>query len=180
MRRPTTRLLLAGAAVALTSGCAAGQIAQTADSISTVDGARGSVGAIELRNISFEAPDTDGWIAGDDVGLRFYAANEDPVESDELVAVTSEFFDGEAGQSLPVEIPAGQGVDFSDQGGATVELTGLTEQLYSSVRVDVTFSFQRAGDVTVSVPVGVSLDYSEEGKPTFDFHAQEETGATQG
>ncbi len=173
MARLTTRLLLTGAAVTLIAGCAAGQVSQTADAISTVDGARATVGQIELRDVSFEAPGAEGWAAGDDVRLQFFAVNSDPVEADELVSVTSGSFDGESGQSLPVEIPAGQSVDFRDTAGETVELTGLADQLYSSVRVDVTFTFERAGEVTVSVPVGVSLDYIEDEKPQFDFHPEE-------
>lgn len=178
MRRLTTRLSLVGVALASTAGCAAGQISQTADSISTVDGAHGSVGEIDLRDVAFAAPDENGWSAGDDVRLEFSAVNSDPVEPDALVSVTSPLFDGDSGSALPVEIPASGSVDFRTD--ALVELSGLSEQLYSSVRVDVTFSFERAGDVTVSVPVGVSLEYSEEDKPTFDFHSEADPGADEG
>ena len=61
-----------------------------------------------------------------------------------------------AAQQVPVPIPGGSLVSF-DQGAATAELTGLTRELVSGQAVMITFTFAKAGSVTLLVPVATPL-----------------------
>lgn len=174
MHRLLSRLGPACVVLAVLTGCSAGQIAQTASSVSTVDGTTANVGTIALRDIALAYPEEGVWQPGDDVRLEFVAVNGAPLDSDSLVSVSSPVFGGDsAGASdLPVELPASTDVSFYGS-GVRLELTGLTESLRPTVRVPVTFTFQVAGEVTVSVPVGVPQDVVESDAEPFDFHGEE-------
>jgi copper(I)-binding protein len=67
-------LAAAGLALALT-GCAAGQLAQTAYENSTVDGATGGVGTILLRDITIAFPDSGRYVKGDSAQLKLNIVN---------------------------------------------------------------------------------------------------------
>jgi hypothetical protein len=79
--RPTrARLRTAGAAVAvaatlLTSGCAAGRAAQTADQVPTQDGVNATVRNMALRGLSVEAPASPYYVAGSDVVVNLVLVN---------------------------------------------------------------------------------------------------------
>lgn len=179
MHRLLSRLapaaLAGGLAVGAVTGCSAGQIAQTANQVSTVDGSTATIGNISLRDITFEYPPNGTYEPGDDARLEFTAVNSATLDADSLVSVSSTAFDGapvDSGSDLPVQLPAGTDVSFGGD-GELLELTDLTEQLLPSVRVPVTFTFQVAGEVTVMVPVAVPLDYVEKDVEPFDFHVEE-------
>jgi len=160
--------------VAVATGCSAGQIAQTANQVSTVDGSGADVGDIALRDITLEYPEAGTYEQGDDVRVEFVAVNTAELESDTLVSVSSSAFGGEADSDsgLPIELPPASDVSFTDE-GAVIELTDLAEQLRPSVRVPVTFTFEVAGEVTVMVPVAVPLEFVENEAEPFDFHGEE-------
>jgi copper(I)-binding protein len=84
---------LAVAAALVTSACAAGQQAATANEQSTIDGANASVGTINLRAAVLEAPsgNTAFWPAGSDVALKVVIVNNG-TKPDRLVSVTSPAF----------------------------------------------------------------------------------------
>jgi copper(I)-binding protein len=78
---------------------------------------------------------------------------------------------------VQIQIPAGSTVFLGGTGGPTVELTGLSEQLTSGQRIEVTLTFQRAGEVTVpavvatpdrALPRGQGFDFHDEGVQSRD------------
>lgn len=176
MQRPKLRLAPVVAVLVLATGCAAGQVTGTNTQVSTVDGAGANVGDIALRDITFEYPDGGLYEAGDSVRLLFTVVNRDPLEADALIDVSSPAFEGDldSDEGLPIELPAR--VDVSFQGdGAALELTDAVETLRPSVQVDVTFTFEVAGEVTVQVPVAVPLEYEQADAEPFDFHEEAES-----
>jgi copper(I)-binding protein len=83
-----TLLLTAGLALAA-SACGAGQIAETADQITTVDGATADVGTIGLRDIAIAYPEGGAYAEGDDARLELVIVNSG-IESDALVQVRTD------------------------------------------------------------------------------------------
>lgn len=81
-----------GAAVLMTA-CAAGQHAQTSDEKPTLDGTEGSVGQINLVNVSLHAPSGSSYAAGADAALSVYISNGAD-SADKLTNVTSSAFPG--------------------------------------------------------------------------------------
>jgi copper(I)-binding protein len=73
---------------------------------------------------------------------------------------------------VQIPIPAGSTVFLGGAGGPTVELAGLSEELTSGQRVEVTLTFQRAGEVTVPAVVATPDRALPRGEP-FDFHHEE-------
>lgn len=81
---------IAVAAVLSTSACAAGQLAQTADEKPSIDGVNRTVGAIDLRAVSIQAPDTGtpAYVAGTAAKLQIVFVNTSN-KSDTLTSITS-------------------------------------------------------------------------------------------
>jgi hypothetical protein len=81
------------AAALLTSACAAGQHAQTADEHSTIDGTSADVGGINLRGLSIEAPSgsTAYYPPGADVQVKLVIVNN-AQQADQLTSITSPAF----------------------------------------------------------------------------------------
>lgn len=155
-RRFTGRALLAsvavGAAIAA-SGCASGQIAQTAEEQPGVPGAEGSVGAIQLHNVAVAYPASGVYDVGSTARLTFVIVN-DGDRGDRLVSVSSGSakvvrIDGD-GDAIKVGPQANVNV-YGD--GPKVVLTNLVRQLRSSEQTSVTFRFAKAGEVTIQTPV---------------------------
>ena len=78
---------------------------------------------------------------------------------------------------VQIQIPAGSTVFLGGTGGPTVQLTDLSEQLTSGQRIEVTLTFQRAGEVTVpavvatpdrALPRGQGFDFHDEGVQSRD------------
>lgn len=78
---------------------------------------------------------------------------------------------------VQIPLPAGSTVFLGGTGGPTVELTDLSEQLTSGQRIEVTLTFQRAGEVTVpavvatpdrALPRGQGFDFHDEGVQSRD------------
>jgi copper(I)-binding protein len=78
---------------------------------------------------------------------------------------------------VQIQIPAGSTVFLGGTGGPTVQLTDLSEQLTSGQRIEVTLTFQRAGEVTVpavvatpdrALPRGQGFDFHDEGTQSRD------------
>lgn len=101
VRRPVTLLsvsalrvaLVAFGATVLTAACAAGQNAQTAVEKPSYDGTQGSVGQINLVNVSLHTPPGSGYAAGSDVAMTVYIANS-AQSADKLTNVSSPSFPG--------------------------------------------------------------------------------------
>lgn len=146
LSRLTPVVLAGGLALAFVTGCSAGQIAQTANQASTVDGSSATIGDISLRDITFEYPPLGTYEPGDHARLQFIAVNTAALAADSLVSVSSTAFEGDAADvsDLPVELPPGSDVSFTAD-GEVLQLSDLNEQLLPSVRVPVTFTFEVAG-----------------------------------
>ena len=80
------------------------------------------------------------------------------------------------GASGTIEIPAG-GVVYVGENGMSVKLVGLDESLTTGQRVEITLTFEKAGDITVQVPVANPERVQDRGE-AFDFH--QSNGASSG
>lgn len=171
--------VLALAAVSLSS-CAVGQHAATAIDRPAIAGTGGSVGSIDLADVSIQAPN----IGGRATGTKFYAAGDDaPMTltivnvghtTDTLTSVTSTAFKswnivdtGAVGGTVATSQAVGPnehvGLGITDTGVGTgsspqtLVLRGLSgANLYPGTMVDITFTFATAGSLTLHVPVDLS------------------------
>ncbi|KQS68586.1 copper chaperone PCu(A)C [Modestobacter sp. Leaf380] len=177
LRAVTTGVLVLSPAVL--SACSAGQVAQTATQDRDIRGGQANVGDIHLRTASTAYPQSGLYESGGDARLLVAIANSGTAD-DVLTDISGEGFesveivDPTSEEEAPTEItvPAGQNV-YVGEGGPTVTLVGLTEELTPGQSLEVTMTFQDAGEVTLPVLIGTpSLDLPRgEG---FDFHGGEE------
>jgi copper(I)-binding protein len=165
----------------LLTSCSAGQIAQTATQDRDIRGGQADLGDIHLRTATTAYPTNGLYEAGDDARLLVAIANSGPTD-DVLTDISGDGFesveivdpeaDPEATEpTTELTIPAGGNVYVGD-GGPAVTLVGLTEELTPGTALQVTMTFENAGEVTLPVLVGTpALDLPRgEG---FDFHGEE-------
>jgi copper(I)-binding protein len=177
-------LLLSPVALA---ACSAGQVAQTATQEQNV-GNNAQVGELALRALELPYPTGGVYTAGGDARLLAAVASSSPTE-DTLVSIEGEDFDSvevvdpsatataAAGtDSLDLTVPAGGTLYIGNGDGPSVTLVGLADDVGVGEYVDVTFTFEGAGDVTVPVPVATSARDLPRGD-AFDFHEGEGAGA---
>jgi copper(I)-binding protein len=178
------------------SACSAGHVTQTATQDRDKVGAMAAAGDIALRKAHLEHPGDDGYAAGDDAVLLLAIANGSD-EADTLTEVSGEGFDeavisasgaasASTGSTTPaatrtaasseLEIPARSSVFIGEKGSPTITLEGLDEELTTGRYLELTFTFENAGDVTILVPVGNPTEEVERGE-AFDFHHEEEAGS---
>ena len=168
------------------SACSAGQVTQTATQQRDKVGAMAQVGDISVRAVELVSPRGASYEAGDDAELTLAIVNSGQ-ETDTLVGVDGEGFgdveirtaatDGSAAGSDEIEIPTDTTV-FVDGNDASITLTDLDESLTVGQYLELTLSFENAGDVTLPVTVSTPEDEQERGE-AFDFH-QEEGGGEEG
>ncbi|WP_164704333.1 copper chaperone PCu(A)C [Blastococcus litoris] len=187
------------------SACSAGQVTQTNTQERDKVGAMAQVGDITVRAVELESPrGGGGYEAGDDAEMTLAIVNSGQ-EADTLVGVDGEGFGGaeiessgspatgaDSGSSTgtggtttggsgsstasdEIEIPSDTTV-FVDGDEASITLTDLDEGLNVGQYLEVTLSFEDAGDVTVLVTVANPEDVEERGE-AFDFHQEEEGGS---
>jgi hypothetical protein len=182
------------------SACSAGQVTQTATQNRDKTGAQAQVGDISLRQVELLHPLGGTYQRGDDADLQAAIINGGTT-ADTLVRVDGDAFDSAVIQS------AGTGTATSTTSGATstsaagttaspststpspgstvfvggndfnVTLINLHEDLTTGQYIDVTFTFENAGSVTVPVSVATPGGSETRGE-TFDFH--QEAGTTHG
>jgi hypothetical protein len=202
---------LAVAAALLTTACAAGQQAATANEQATLDGVNRTLGSIALRGLAIEAPAATSYAPGSSARLRLVIVNTGET-TDKLTSITSSAASGwaayrtiaaadravaaqrsstgtspstssssasestsastsESAASAPssasaprvpsplqsVSLPPGGRVSWGvpDATGALL-LTGTRGRLYPGTIVQVTFTFELAGTITVPVPIQLS------------------------
>lgn len=166
------------AVAALTSatvlaGCGAGQVSQVATQAPAINGTEASVGTdpqIVLRNVHLQAVQTGDQIKpGTDVALKFAAVNDSITGTDKLTGITSEVGPVEITRAtLPISIGPGESLMVGDPHGAkelgTIEelksayaRVTLDKPISNGLKYNFTFSFAKAGDVTVSVPISAGL-----------------------
>jgi copper(I)-binding protein len=167
-RRSARATALAAAAVigAVTiTGCSAGQLSQTAMQQSAVDGNAAAVKNVALRNVHIQALQTGDYLRpGATVDLVLVAVNQSPDISDKLVGVTTDigkvtvtgdptlppsgvlFFGNQNGQS--------KNADHAIEAGDSVKATiALTKPITNGPNYEFTFTFEKAGSVSVAVPI---------------------------
>ncbi|TYP84812.1 copper chaperone PCu(A)C [Blastococcus xanthinilyticus] len=200
LRAATTGVLLLSP-IAL-SACSAGQVTQTATQQRDKVGAMAEVGDLTLRAITLAYPEDGIYEAGDDATLQLAIVNTG-IEDDTLTGVSGEGFDeavlspagaspstgpsrpdtgtgtssdgtGTAAGADEVEIPAGTAVFFGE-GGGTITLAGLDEPLTPGQALELTLTFENAGEVTTRAVVTTPEEEVERGE-SFDFHHEEEAG----
>jgi copper(I)-binding protein len=148
------------------AGCGAGQQSQTATQQPAVNGAMGGASTIALRDVRIRADQTaDAVKPGQSADLMFLAANTSGTDADRLVSITSDV--GAVTVSpANAEIPAAgslivgkpenadaealQAVSTASKATATVL---LSKPIANGLTYTFVFTFQRAGQATVSVPV---------------------------
>lgn len=158
------RLITVGAAVGVLAlaGCGTGQKTQTDVQVAAVNGSSAQLGDLELRDVHFILDDEaeTGANAPTEYPLSFVIANGSPINDDKLTGVTTE--DGSVTLSGETDVDAG-GVLYGAQPATAESMPNdavvRTDAVYNGTALvpgltyKVTFSFEQAGDVTVSVPV---------------------------
>jgi hypothetical protein len=145
------------------SGCGAGQISQTATQAPAVNGTLGTVNNITLRNVHIQAVEKgDALEAGSQVELMFVASNLSPDSPDKLVRITSDVGtvtvtgDGTVPPNGVLVVGAPDGVSplSSVEGAQTAEAkVALSQPISNGLTYNFTFTFQKAGETTLSVPI---------------------------
>ncbi|WP_133691524.1 MULTISPECIES: hypothetical protein [Mycobacteriaceae] len=184
MNRLTNRLVAASAGLAacglILTGCGAGQISQTADQESAVNGSTGNAGNMALRNVHIQAVQSgDALKPGQTVELVFVAANTSPDTNDKLVSVSTDVgtvaVTGAtaipAGTSLIVGTPDGQ-PEAAALGSAQptkAEVT-LSQPITNGLTYKFTFDFDKSGQATISVPISAGGAERQDGDPVGGHH----------
>lgn len=176
-------LLVAGALGSLLmSACSSGQIAQTASDVSAVEGSSATRDGVGVRDARIAEPPGGSYSSGGNAPLLVAIATDDGT-TDTLVRVTTGAADavtvtkGSSGSAsasasaapsassarsdarLDIKLDAGSLLVFGGGGGGgagsenSLNLVGLRHDLSPGMTVRVTFSFARAGDLTLTVPV---------------------------
>jgi copper(I)-binding protein len=177
-------LLLSPVALA---ACSAGQVAQTATQEQNL-GNQADVGDLNLRALELPYPTGGVYSSGGSARLLGAVASSAATD-DTLVSIEGDAFDsvevvdpsaaapagaGTGSDSLNLTVPAGQTLFIGNGTGPSVTLVGLSEELGVGQYVDVTFTFEQAGEVTVPVPVATASRDLPRGD-AFDFHEEEGT-----
>jgi copper(I)-binding protein len=164
------------AAAALT-GCSSGQIAQTSEEQSAVNGAQADVKYVALRNVHISAAQTGDFLRpGQTVELVFVATNQSPDVSDKLVGITTDIgtvtVTGDtrlpAGGKLLVGTPDGKAIkalDAVEPANAAKATVALAKPVSSGLTYKFTFDFEKAGTVDVTVPIAAGSAPSQEKPP---------------
>lgn len=164
--RPRTALLAAtllGAAALVLSGCSAGAVTQTDTTISSVQGTEATVGQVLLRNITMDSGNQVVVPAGASVALRGTIINQ-ALTDDQLLSVSTPYASqvraegfttilGNSATDLVGSQPGPVGPPSPTQPNGTMRITlaGVTQVLHAGPTFPVTFTFARAGTVTVPV-----------------------------
>lgn len=164
--------LIAAAALA---GCSAGQISQSADQASAVNGSAAAAGELALRDVRIQAvQNSDVLEAGTTVDLVFVAANQSPEAADELTGITSPVgkVSVTGNRTVPpsgtlvVSAPAGPDLPNAPASKALPEVTGasnaaatvtLDEAISNGLNYEFTFDFKNAGPIRMAVPISAGV-----------------------
>ena len=174
------------------SACSAGQVTQTATQQRDKVGAQAQVGDISIREAKLAAPSSGGgYESGDDADLQVALVNRGD-QADSLTGVDAKGFasaeiantaarisstTGSTDATDQIKIPA-KGAVFvgQDNSDYTITLSGLQDTLNTGQYVKVTFTFEKAGDVTI--PLTVANPPSQERGKAYDFNKDRKaTGA---
>jgi len=168
--------------------CSAGQVTQTATQDRDKSGPQTRHGNITLRAVTVEYPQSGRYDAGDDAELRAAIINTSD-EADTLVSITSDAFEGVraiGGDTNAVSDPSGfssrlnieiprDGTVFLGGNGPTVLLENLSDSLTAGQSIELTMTFEQAGEVTVEALVDNPEKEVARGE-AFDYHQEEQEG----
>lgn len=171
--RRSVAALTATAAVLLAAGCGSGQVGTIGSQVAAVNGGQGQSEKIAVRDVTIQFPSTgSSYSAGQDAPLLFTISNSGTA-SDQLESITtpvgqvtlsgSKQVPGQAtlvsaaqeasdGTTIPPASPANNAA-----GLVKARITGLTQPLKPGLNVSVTFTFAKAGSITVPVPLAHPL-----------------------
>ena len=182
------------------SACSAGQVNQTSTQLRDKVGPAAVIGDLELRAVQLAYPTSGSYSAGDDAELNMAVVN-DGAEDDTLTGIDGTGFErvrvtgsatgtgapasptgtsaapttSSGGQrAVNIAVPADSTL-FLGRNGPTVTLVGLSEDLTPAQTIELTFTFERAGEVTLQVPVAVPSAEVARGS-AFNFHEEENEG----
>ncbi|MBJ8345934.1 hypothetical protein [Antrihabitans sp. YC2-6] len=172
--------IVAGVTLALT-GCSSGQVSQMSTQVAAVNGAPANKGAIALRNVHIAYADPADPKLNKKNGeavLAFLAINQSEEYDDTLLEIAPIMYEGEvigeaeltpatAAELKPQHsIYAVQKQNITDDKDAaalreitpalqlaSVKITNLTRDLSPGLTVDVTFKFERAGEIKMHAPI---------------------------
>ncbi|MGY1856939.1 copper chaperone PCu(A)C [Modestobacter sp. SYSU DS0290] len=181
-RAPRGRALTAAAAaVALLGAAGCGNDDDAPRETSSLEVTGGAVGPdedasenITLLQVQLEYPLDGVYEEGEDATLFLGIAN-DGTEADTLVDVSGPDFadaritgpDGSAGgDDISLQVDANDNVYVGAEGMPAITLVDLQTQLRSSQSIPVTFTFERAGEVTIEAMVSAE---DQDPLPTYDF-----------
>ena len=160
------------------SACSAGQATQTVQQQRDKVGGTVDADTIVLRAVTIESPRGGAFEPGDDARLSGAIVNTGD-EVDTLVSIDGAGFESArvrgtsaaqssgSGSGLGIEIPRDQTV-FLGNDGTTVLLENLTERLTTGQSLELTLTFEQAGEVTVSALV--ANPGKRDQREAFDFH----------
>ncbi|WP_433801639.1 hypothetical protein [Actinomycetospora sp. CA-084318] len=170
--RPRTALLAAtllGAAALVLSGCSAGAVTQTDTTISSVVGTEGSVGQVLLRNVTLDPGPNPVVPAGSSVVLRGAIINQ-ALQDDQLLSVTTPYSGparaegfttilGNSTTSMVGAEPGPVGPPSPTNPTATMRITlpQVAQVLHEGPTYPITFTFARAGTITLPVFVNTTI-----------------------
>jgi copper(I)-binding protein len=161
----TMALAACGLAAAVTlSGCGAGQISQTAGQEAAVNGTSATAGNVTLRNVHLRADQKTDYVQpGDEVELLFVASNESADTADKLTSITSDAgtvsLTGDTAlpalDVLVVGEPDGQiaALEQTETSDAAKAMVDISKPITNGLTYNFTFTFEKAGQVTVPVPI---------------------------
>ena len=166
--------------------CSTGQVTQTATQERDKAGPMADVANITLRTVVLEHPTGGRYEEGDDAELRAAIVNTAD-ETDTLLSIESDAFEevrvlgGDATgvsstSGTPGEIELEIGRDetvFLGGDGPTVLLENLTQELTAGQGIELTMTFELAGEVTVRAMVANPEEEVARGE-AFDFHHEEQ------
>ena len=172
IRRPTGRprraallaATLLGAAALVLSGCSAGAVTQT-DTVGSLAGSEGQVGQVALRDITLDPGPAVVVPAGATITLSGTLVNQG-LGDDQLVSVTSPYFGAarpEGTTTIPGNDatrivgsqpgPVGPPSPTQPTGTMRITLPGVTQVLHAGPTYPITFTFAKAGSITLPVSV---------------------------
>ncbi|WP_156819516.1 copper chaperone PCu(A)C [Pseudonocardia sp. HH130630-07] len=183
MSRRTRRPLrtLAGVAGAVTlsglllSGCGAGQVSQTAQQVAATNGLNASVGQVDLRDVQIGYPATPAspaalYARGSAAPVRATLVNTGAV-ADRLVSASSpaatsvRVTDGVLPKDVALVSTGGNALQPTASRPTEIVLEGLTQPVAAGAVVPMTFTFERAGAITVDVPTGIPGENHDRAEP---------------
>jgi copper(I)-binding protein len=156
-------------AVMAVAGCSAGQVTETDTQVAAVNGANGETQQAFVRDAQLTFPEGKPFYpAGSAAPMQVVLVNESGA-ADRLVQVTSPYAASVQLGGMtqlpsrttlratgePAEGPENPAVEGqpTDQRKIKITLKGMTRDIRPGVTIPVTFSFEKAGQVTVQVPI---------------------------